>query len=217
MPEGNTKRGSAKALSLPSAVPAESSYVSNDDRFAAQFAQKQTSPPSRLWFVRPSDLRPSNEHYQGITLDLECQQKKSPRQNEIHPSLVGKEIKGGKTKPQGDFITPNISSIPPLQAKKKILSILSKIPLAPPLPARGKPRHTLAQKATFGAALPTQTLAPPIKTPTRHTRHARRQALAPAAPVLPRPGPGRIVPPRRLHPQPASGSRPSRLHPFTLP
>ena len=37
----------------------------------------------------------------------------------------------------------------------------------------------LAQKATFGAALPTQPLVPPMKTPTRHTRHARRQALAP--------------------------------------
>jgi len=43
----------------------------------------------------------------------------------------------------------------------------------------GKPRHTLAQKATFDTALPTQTLVHPIKTPTRHTRHSRRQALAP--------------------------------------
>ena len=186
------------------------------------------SPPSRLWFVRPSDLRPSNEHYQGITLDLECQQKKSPRQNEIHPSLVGKEIKGGKTKPQGGFVTPNISSIPPLQAKTKILSILSKTPHAPPLPARGKPRHTLAQKATRRAPHPSQLLA--TTTPNAHTTHAtfhttspcprlrpaegnRRQSAAagPAAcktkkrpfPVLPRPGPGRI-PPEATSPQPAS-------------
>ena len=62
---------------------------------------------------------------------------------------------------------------------KKILSILSKTPCVPPLPARGKPKHTLAQKATFDAAHPPQPLATPTKTPTRHTRHARRQAQPP--------------------------------------
>ena len=130
---------------------------------------------------------------------------------------VDKEIKAGRERPQGDFTSTILSLAPSLQAKKKILftlSILSKLPAHPPLPVRGNPRRTLAQKTTFDAAQPPQLLARPTQTPTRHTRQTRRQALAPATPVLRAPGPGRISLPSPLPPPSEAASPPTRLrHP----
>ena len=77
--------------------------------------------------------------------------------------------------------------------------------------AKRKSRHTLAQKATFDAAHAPQPIATPTQMPTRHTRQTRRQALAPASPVLRAPGPERISLPSLLSPPPEATSPPTRL------
>ena len=83
------------------------------------------------------------------------------------------------TRSQGGFTPPFSPRFHSCKQKRKSCPSCQsclKTPFAPPLPARGKPRCTLAQKATFDAAHTPQPLATPIQTPTRHTRQTKRQA-----------------------------------------
>ena len=77
---------------------------------------------------------------------------------------------GKKTKPQGGVTFPILSQFPSLQAKKKILSILSKTPCASSSPCEKKPlAHPCAKGDTPRTSTGTTHYT---NNPNAHTTHA---------------------------------------------